>query len=276
MRAVIRPLNLQHKLLNLSPAILLFVFCLVVSGHAQETIELRMPDEKATLGKKLPEVKLFDAAGRQFSIKDIMDNKPLVISPIYTRCTTACFTITDSLREVVAKTGGLGKEFKVLSLSFDTRDKPEDLEKFQKQWALDGETWVVASGEEGEIKKLLTALDFRYRYDKTTGEFLHPNLIVAITPDGRVSRYLNGVLPKERDLRLTVMEAKKGLSMLSPFDGFYLRCFTFDNATGTYRTDWKFIAETVLGGSTILTIFLFFFGRDIYCFIFRRKKPLQQ
>ncbi len=256
-------------------AALLFLFCLIVLGYAQDPMELRMPDEKATLGKKLPEVKLFDAAGRQFFLKEIMDNKPLLISPVYTRCTTACFTITDSLREVVAKTGGLGKEFNVLSLSFDTRDSVEDLEKFRQQWSLDGETWVVASGEEGEVKKLLTALDFRYKYDNTTGEFLHPNLIVAITPDGRVSRYLNGVLPKERDLSLTVMEAKKGLSMLSPFDGFYLRCFTFDGATGTYRTDWKFISETVLGSATILTIFLFFFGRDIYCFIFRRKKPLQ-
>lgn len=243
-------------------------------AYALESSDIGLPNERNTLGRNVPNVRLFDSKGKQFTLKDIMDGKPLVISPIYTRCTTACFTITDSLREVVAKTEGLGKDFKALSLSFDARDKPEDLEKFRKQWAFDGVNWIAAAGEEGEIKKLLDSIDFHYKFDTATGEFLHSNLVVVLTPDLRISRYLHGVLPKERDLRLSVMEAKKGTSRLSSFDGFWLKCFKFDSATGTYKTDWIFLGEIFMAGMTIGGTFIIFFGKDLYAFIFRRKKPL--
>lgn len=242
-------------------------------SYALDSSDIGLPNERNTLGRNVPNVRLFDSRGNQFLLKDITDSKPLVISPIYTRCTTACFTITDSLRDIVAKTEGLGKDFKVLSLSFDTRDKPEDLEKFRKQWALDGVNWIASAGEEGEVKKLLEAIDFHYKFDSATGEFLHSNLVVVLTPDLRISRYLHGVLPKERDLRLSVMEAKKGTSRISPFDGFWLKCFKFDSATGTYKTDWIFLGEIFMAVITIGGTFLIFFGKDLYYFIFRRKKP---
>lgn len=266
--------NLPIKTILLVLFVCLYILCIPVSVYALDSSELRLPDEKKTLGKNVPNVKLFDSGGKTFFLKDIMDNKPLFISPIYTRCTTACFTITDTLRDVVEKTGGLGRDFNVMSLSFDARDTHEDLEKFRKQWDLDGKTWVIASGEEAEVKKLLNSIDFRYIFDSGTNEFLHPNVTVALTPDGRISRYLHGAMPKERDMRLTVMEAKRGASLLGPLDGFYLRCFRFDNATGTFKTDWIFLGQIITGVITILTIFLAVFGRDLYALIFRKKNIL--
>lgn len=252
------------------------IFFNTASSYAVTSSDIGIPNERNTLGRNVPNVRLFDSGGRQFSLKDIMDGKPLVISPIYTRCTTACFTITDNLRDAVARTEGLGRDFRVISLSFDKRDSKEDLEKFRKQWALDGVNWIAAAGEEGEIKKILNAIDFQYIFDSDTGEFLHSNLVVVLTSDLRISRYLHGIQPKERDLRLSVMEAKKGTSRLSPFDGFFLKCFKFDSATGTYKTDWIFLGEIFMAGITIGGTFLIFFGKDIYYLVFRRKKSFNE
>lgn len=252
------------------------IFFNTAAAYAISVSDIGLPNERNTLGRNVPDVRLFDSGGRQFNLKDVMDGKPLVISPVYTRCTTACFTITDNLRDTVAKTEGLGKAFRVISLSFDKRDTKEDLEKFRKQWSLDGVNWIAAAGEEGEIKKFLDAIDFHYMFDSETGEFLHSNLVVVLTPDLRISRYLHGIQPKERDLRLSVMEAQKGTSRLSPFDGFFLKCFKFDGATGTYKTDWIFLGEIFMAGITIGGTFLIFFGKDIYLWIFRRKKPFKE
>lgn len=252
------------------------VFFSAAAANAVTPSDIGLPNERNTLGRNVPDVRLFDSKGRQFNLKDIIDGKPLIISPVYTRCTTACFTITDNLRDAVARTEGLGKDFRVISLSFDKRDSKEDLEKFRKQWALDGINWIAAAGEESEIKKILDAVDFHYTFDSDTGEFLHSNLVVVLTPDLRISRYLHGIQPRERDLRLSVMEAKKGTSRLSSFDGFFLKCFKFDSATGTYKTDWIFLGEIFMAGITIGGTFLIFFGRDIYYFIFRKRKPFTE
>ncbi|MBI4687765.1 MAG: SCO family protein [Nitrospirae bacterium] len=235
--------------------------------------DVAMPDEKLTLGKSIPNAKLFDSKGHEFFIKDITAGKPLVISFIYTRCLTACLVITDALNEVVTKAGGLGKDFKVLTLSFDPMDMVHDLDKFKRQWRLNEESWIVAAGEKEEVKKILDAVQFRYVYDMASREFLHPNFIVILTPNGKISRYLYGVSPREKDFKLGIIEAKKGGTSFSVLDGFLLRCFRFDDATKSYKVDYGFLIHLVMGSITILTIFLVVWGKDIYCFIFRKKKP---
>lgn len=231
--------------------------------YAIDLSDLKMPNEKATAGTNVPNVRLFDSNGKTFNLKDIMDNKPLIISMIYTRCPSACSVVTGSLRSAVTGTNGLGKNFNVLSVSFDTRDKPENLETFRKKYGFDGKTWRVASGEEEEIKKLVTALDFRYIYDPSSEEFMHPNFSVVLTPDGRISKYVYGMSPRARELRLSVLEAKKGSSSFSLADGFLLKCFRFNPATKTYNVDWAFLLNIFIGITSIIFMILFAFGRHI-------------
>ncbi len=245
-------------------------FSISISAYAED---VAMPDEKATLGKPIPNARLFDSKGKEFHIKDITGGKPLVISFIYTRCLTACLVITDSLNDAVTKAGGLGKDFKVLTLSFDPMDMVHDLDKFKRQWRLNEDNWIVAAGEKEEIKKVVDAVQFRYIYDMASREFLHPNFIVILTPDGKISRYLYGVSPREKDFKLGIIEAKKGGTSFSVLDGFLLRCFRFDDATKSYKVDYGFLIHLVMGSITIIGIFLVVWGKDIYYFIFRKKKP---
>ncbi len=242
--------------------------------YAIEPLDVRMPDLKKTLGKNVPNVQLFDSKGKDFFIKDFMANKPLVISLIYTRCITTCLIITDNLKEVASEIGGLGKDFNVLSVSFDIRDTPHDLKVFSIQWHLNGESWKAVSGDEKELKIFLEAIDFHYAFDSITGDFFHPNFLVTLTPDGRISKYLFGVKPIAKNLKLSIIEAKKGSSSFTALDGFLLQCYAYDPATGTYKLDYSFILGIVMGAATIITIFLVVWGKSIYSFFFRRKKLL--
>lgn len=228
---------------------------------------LKMPNEKATIGSDVPNVKLFDSSGKAFNLKDIMGGKPLIVSMVYTRCPSACGVVTDALRSAVKGSGGLGRDFNVLSVSFDKRDKPENLEGFRKKYGFDGKTWMVASGDEEEIKKLAAAIDFRYIYDPSVDEFLHPNMVTMLTPEGRISRYIYGMTPRARDLRLASLEAKKGSSSFSIADGFYLKCFKFDPATRTYNVDWTFVMQLITGITSMGGMLLWAWGRELLALI---------
>lgn len=264
--AVLLLLSIGHLSLLGAPA----------SVHAIRLPDINMPDERATLGKYVPNIRLFDSKGTKFSLYELMDDKPLAVSFIYTRCVTACLVITDGLKDSVSKLEGLGEDFRVLSLSFDPRDMVHDLEKFRGIWELDGKDWVVAAGDEDEVVKFLDAVQFEYEDDKITGELVHPNFIVILTPDGRISKYIYGVNPDLKNLKLSLLEAKRGSSSFSPLtDGLLLKCYRYDAATGTFMLDYAFIVEVVMGALTITTIFLVVWGKGVYRFIFRRRNRLE-
>jgi len=229
-----------------------------------------MPEERKSVGKRLPDVRLIDADGRSLSLIEIVDGKPLVISLIYTRCTTACLLITDSLIDVVDKIGGLGEKYNVLTLSFDPADTPERLREYRDRFGLKRKGWIVAGGDKAEVERLLKAIDFQYILDKATGEFIHPNLLLVLTPDGRVSRYIYGVSYKERDLRLSLINAKKGISSLSIPEGILLRCYRFNPLTGNYETDWAFIIHLFGGVSFFLSVSIVLWRMRLLSFFKRR------
>jgi len=226
-----------------------------------------MPEERSSLGKRVPDVRLIDADGRSLSLMDITEGKPLVLSLIYTRCTTACLLITDGLIDVVDKVGGLGEKYNVLTLSFDPADTTERLKGYRDRYGLVRKGWFVAGGDRGEVERLLKAIDFQYILDKATGEFIHPNLLVILTPDGRVSRYIYGVSYRERDLRLSLINAKKGISSLSVTEGILLRCYRFNPLTGNYETDWAFIMHLFGGISFFLSVFIALSRRRLLSFL---------
>ena len=61
---------------------------------------------------------------------------------------------------------------------------------------------------------------------------MRPRLILC-TPDGRVSRYLGGVVYNPQTLRLSLVEASEG-KVGSTLDQFFLSCFHYDEKAGRY------------------------------------------
>ena len=151
------------------------------------------PNESRTLNKPVPNVKLVDHRGKVFYLYELK-GKPVIISPIYTHCQSACPLITDSLKEVVYKLGSPGKDFWVISLTFDPQDTEEDLKKFREEKGITTEGWIVARAYSREdLFKLLDTIDFRFMSIQGSRDFVHPNLIVFLSPDMVLKKYLYGV-----------------------------------------------------------------------------------
>ncbi|MBS1764613.1 MAG: SCO family protein [Bacteroidetes bacterium] len=205
------------------------------------------PDEKKHLAQKVADITVTDANGNSYKLYSLLRNKPLIISPVYTRCYSTCAIVSNGVQAVVNQLGTLGKDFNMLSFSFDTADKAEDLTIYELRWKMDGNNWRTVTASDAEIKKLLTSIGYEYDYNASTQQYNHPSILVVLTPSGKISRYIYGINPSKKDVNLAVIEAAAEQSRPGLIQGFYLRCFGYDPILKTYKMDWRFIISTSAG-----------------------------
>lgn len=107
-----------------------------------------------------PQVTLIDSKERQYAI-DEFAGMHVLITFMYTSCTTVCVELERNMAEVYAMMPAelIGKELMFLSISFDPlRDRPATLEKYRGYFNSDGETWRMATiDDQDELDALLKA-----------------------------------------------------------------------------------------------------------------------
>jgi protein SCO1/2 len=157
-----------------------------------------------------------------------------------------------------------GKEFAVVTVSFDPRETPElaaakkktYLERYGRPGAEDG--WHFLTGQQESITRLTEAVGFHYTYDPRNDQFAHASGILILTPAGRISRYFFDIRYSPRDVRLGLVEASAN-RIGSPVDQVLLFCFHYDPTEGKYGPAvMNFIRAggvlTVLGLVTFITV----------------------
>jgi protein SCO1/2 len=158
-----------------------------------------LPREEKVVGSVLPNFEMQREDGSLKSLKELAQGKPLIINPIYTKCSSACPLMTQQLKRSLGNLDAV-----VLSLSFDPSDTPEDLRRFKDIHKLPKNWFVAKAGEE-----VFRALDFNYTYNGEFKEFDHPNVFYVLSPSLKVSRVFYGLSPSPRSLELATLEAKK-------------------------------------------------------------------
>lgn len=195
------------------------------------------------LGAQVPlDVEFVDEAGRHVRLADYFDEKPVILVLAYYRCPMLCTQVLNGLVEGLRETPfTVGKEFRILTVSFDPEDTPKMAAAKKKSYlryygnpeAADG--WRFLTGSQQSITRLCHAVGFRYAYDPATDQFAHAAGIVLLSPSGKISRYFYDVHYAGRDLRLGLVEASKN-RIGSPIDQILLFCFHYDPAAGKYGT----------------------------------------
>lgn len=229
----------------------LFIFLVTCSAFV-------LPNERKYLSRKIEDVEVFDGQGNTFNLFSLIKEKPLIICPIYTKCPSVCGIISNGIKTSIEGTDMLGKDFNVVSFSFDSSDKAKNLAAYEKRWNMDGKHWKTISASYENIQKLLNSFDFQYDFNSDLKEYNHPSVLIVITPSGRIARYIYGVNPSGRDIKLATIEAISEKSSPGLFRGFYFKCFAFDPNTKTYKLDWGFLISTFAGLLIISIISIIF------------------
>jgi protein SCO1/2 len=183
---------------------------------------------------------LRDEEGRPVRLQDLFPGKPVVLSLNYYACPMLCTVTLNGLASALnVLSFDAGKEFGVVTLSFDPQETPDlaaakkktYLTRYQRKGAEVG--WRFLTGDAAAIGSVTQAVGFRYAWDAETRQFAHPAGLVVLTPEGRIARYIYGVEYAPNDLRLALVEASSG-KIGSPVDQFLLFCYQYDPATGRY------------------------------------------
>ncbi|HMA18324.1 MAG TPA: SCO family protein, partial [Thermoanaerobaculia bacterium] len=202
---------------------------------------LRGVDIEQHLDRLLPlDTEFKNEAGRTVRLREYFGKRPVVLVLAYYDCPMLC---TQVLNGLVSAMGVLsfdaGKEYEVVTVSFDPRDDPSDArakkEPYVARYGRPGaaEGWHFLTGEPPSIAALTNAVGFRYAWDEKIGQFAHASAIYVATPDGRLARYFYGIEYAPRDLRLAIVEASRG-KIGTPVDRLLLFCYHYDPATGRY------------------------------------------
>ena len=196
------------------------------------------------LNQQLPlDLVFHDENGQDVKLGQYFGQKPVVLSLVYYDCPMLC---TQVLNGMVTSFRVLpfqvGKEFDVVTISFDPREKPALAAEKKKVYvgylpdkmeASANTGWHFLTGDAASIERITDAVGFRYHYDEATSQFAHASAIMLSTPDGRLSHYFYGIDYSARDLRLGLIEASQN-KIGSPVDQLLLYCYHYDPATGKY------------------------------------------
>jgi len=197
-----------------------------------------------------------DETGRLVQLREYFGEKPVILSLAYYDCPMLCTLVINGLiRTLRTLSFSAGKEFNVLTVSFDPREKPPlaamkrqlTLQSYNRSGAEAG--WHFLTGEEESIQKLTKAVGFRYAYDQKYNQFMHASGIMVLTPQGKLSRYFYGIEFAPIDVRLGLVEASAG-KIGSAVEQILLLCFHYDPAAGKYGL----AIMRVLQGTGLVTV----------------------
>jgi protein SCO1/2 len=223
-----------------------------------------------------------DEEGRTVRLGDYFQkDRPVLLGMVFYRCVFLCGKTLEGEAAAIDRLSlQPGKDFEIVTVSFDPRDGPEDAAAQKAKYvAMLGhpaaaDAWhFLTSRRPSAARTLGDAIGFGYKLDAKSGMYMHQAGIYVCTPDGRVSRVLRGIKFDDpgllRDSLVFASEGKIG----SGFFGVALSCglVHYDPATGKYT--WAAVAIMRVTG--ILTVLVL--GTVIGTLIYRdvRRKNVE-
>ncbi|MCB1541391.1 MAG: SCO family protein [Rhodoblastus sp.] len=236
------------------------LICASSAASAAERLDPAAVYEKseAAIGRTVGDYALTDSNGEAFRLSAYR-GRPLVISLIYTSCSTVCPPTTQHMRTVVAEAQrSLGAErFAVVTLGFDARnDTPARMATFKNTQNVDLPEWRFASADPVTIVAILRDLGFSYV--NAAGGFDHVTQTTILDAQGKVYRQIYG---EDFPLQVFVEPLKEAifglvassLSIRALTDRIRFICTVYDANVGHYRTSYAVFMGI---GAGAISIFL--------------------
>jgi protein SCO1/2 len=243
-------------ILRIGYLLLLLAVPAVASGGPIDP-EAAFVRSQAAIGNQTGSHILTDHRGRALSLAELR-GRPLVVSLVFTSCSTVCPVTTEHLRDaVLAARRTFGDDaFDVLTFGFDaTGDRPARLAAFSATHRLaEIPAWHLASAESATTAALLDELGFSYT--AIAGGFDHVTQTTILDGDGRVYRQIYG---DDFPLPMLIEPLKAlifGTSVQSAapaalWDRLRFICTVYDPAARAYRFDYGIFFGITFGALSL-------------------------
>ena len=119
------------------------------------------------------------------------------------------------------------------------------------------DTWHFVIGENNSSGKLADSVGYGFEkkvFEKTgLTEYIHPGVTIILSPEGKITRYLNGVDQLPFDVKMALIEAADG-KVGPTIAKTLLFCFAYDAENKKYVFAWEKVIGT---GMSLMAIGLF-------------------
>jgi protein SCO1 len=198
--------------------------------------------------------------------------RPVVLQLGYYGCPKLCDVISRALVDSSKQMNvSAGKDYTFVFVSINPAENAElaglkrqsMLAEYDRPNSDDGFHCLI--GTDASIKTLADTIGYHYHRVDIDGQFAHPAVLMVLTPDGRMSRYLYGIGAPTQTLELSLVDASSG-KIGSSWDKFALLICCYDVATGKYTL----AAERLMSVAAICT--MLFMGVSFF-WLFRHSGP---
>lgn len=202
--------------------------------------------------------------GREFTLGGMLD-RPLILVLSYYSCDGVCSTVNSSLMNALSGIGlKPGLDYRTLTVSFDRNDGLESLAMFKKHLQIPerlGAAWELAVAKDyKDIESLTSGLGYNFFWSKRDRIFFHPNVLVFLSPGGRVVRYLYTAGMSNKDVELSILDASRdqtGKSNITDLgNSLLIACYSYNFKEGKYSLNYPLFigAGSLLSGVALIGI----------------------
>jgi len=198
-----------------------------------------------------------------------------MLALVYYKCKMLCPQVLRGMAGSLKQTGfHPGKEYDIVVASIDPTDTQADAAEakteFLAKMGMTANDPGAASihfltGAQSSINDLADATGFHYVRvpgpDGVMNQFAHSSVVMIATPDGRMSKYLNGIDYQPRDVRLALIEASNE-HIGTATDAVLLYCCNYTPSEGRYTVSvLRIMGLAAMGSVFALGTVLFLLGR---------------
>ena len=230
------------------------------------------------LGQMVPlDLTFIDENSNQVTLGKLMDGKPTIITLNYFRCAGICTPQLDDLSRTLTQLNlAENTDYKVLTISFAEDETPElaaakrknHLHAIGRDYVQDAWHFLISDNNSSAV----LASKVGFVYEKTVSpkgvvDYIHPAALIILSPEGKITRYLNGIDQLPFDVKMALVESSEG--RVGPtIAKTLLYCFAYDPVGKKYIFVWEKVAATVM----LIIVFGFF----IYLIKLGRKEDTSE
>mgnify|MGYP000934480486 CR=1 FL=1 len=141
-----------------------------------------------------------DDQGKALRLEEFR-GKWTILSMMYTSCPSSCPLIVQKMRKIESQMSTKGLKADFVLVTFDPeRDTPAKLKTHRAKISVTEKNWYFLSGSAAETRRLSMLLGIKFAKDPESGEFMHDNKIILVSPTGEIKARLNSLGENDSDL----------------------------------------------------------------------------
>lgn len=236
------------------------------AAYAQSYVELKEAKKSTGVDERAGEIialnsRFMDIKGNWSSLKEFFfDERPVFLSMNYADCPQLCQNQLKILAEKFSEAKMVpGKDFEFISISLDPREADVRTREVKQNFSrlltgkAESEGIHFLVGKKADIDLVANSIGFKYVYVASAGHYSHAPLCVALTADGKISRYIHGLAIEAPQLTESMEIARSGKVADDSVSMFAYACLLFGVNPGQYTKNLLGLMK-IAGAATVIII----------------------